>query len=271
VLSTAEFQALGKEAVLFGHITTQIKGRKDDDLLGRKGGKGFPYVVAMDAEGRITAALADRSVAGFQAMLVQAREQEAKRARKDLPATDAAALLEFDLSVGNLTAAEATAALAAIQGLDAAAKAKLEGLVFDADVAEMFKPFWAGEKNLEQMRALVAARKGLDAAQRKKLDEALFDGELKEIMAPVRSGTPEEKQAAGKAFAALWKDGKQPGDASGFFQPFYIFIMDHAEATKDLALFEKAFEVLRAKFGDNPNAKRWFEAQDARLKKLKGE
>src|SRR5688572_23206498 len=42
---------LGKECVLFCHITTRIPGHPDDDLLTKMGGAGFPTLLVLDAEG----------------------------------------------------------------------------------------------------------------------------------------------------------------------------------------------------------------------------
>lgn len=54
--------------VLFLHITTKIEGYKDDDLLKRVGGRGFPHLVAMDADGKVLGSPPGRSVADFRTM-----------------------------------------------------------------------------------------------------------------------------------------------------------------------------------------------------------
>ena len=52
-------------------------------------------------------------------------------------------------------------------------------------------------------------------------------------------------------------------------QPYYILMMKAAEDAKDAVIFEKAMNALKKKFGDNPNAKRFFEANEKKLEELK--
>ena len=91
-------RAEGKDYVLFTHITTRIPGREGDDLLGKKGGGGFPYVVGMDAEGRVLSRLSQRSVEGFQKMMDEAKASLELRKQKDLPLEKRLELLAFDLA-----------------------------------------------------------------------------------------------------------------------------------------------------------------------------
>lgn len=55
--------------VLFLHITTRIQGRKDDGLLSTVGGRGFPHLVAMDAEGKVLGQPPGRTVGDFTTMM----------------------------------------------------------------------------------------------------------------------------------------------------------------------------------------------------------
>lgn len=52
--------------VLFLHITSKPPGRGEGGLLSEKGGRGFPYLVFMDAEGTVLGQPGGRSVAAFQ-------------------------------------------------------------------------------------------------------------------------------------------------------------------------------------------------------------
>ena len=54
-LSDAEFPEFAKSVVLFCHITSKVADRKNDGLLADIGGNYFPYLVAMDAEGKVLA------------------------------------------------------------------------------------------------------------------------------------------------------------------------------------------------------------------------
>lgn len=49
------FKTFADDYVLFCHITTHIEGEKYGDLLEKKGGQGFPYLVFMDSDGNVIA------------------------------------------------------------------------------------------------------------------------------------------------------------------------------------------------------------------------
>ncbi len=222
MLSTDEFKAWAKDVVLFCHITTGIEGRKDEDLLSRKGGNGFPYMVAMDAEGRVTAILeGSRDVDGFTALIAKGKEYGAKKANKALPDSEAVDLLCFDASVGNI--------------------------------------------DLDGFKAAAAALKDLSAADRAKI----LGTEIQKVLLGTNGRDPVSRRAAGKAFAGMLEAGRAPDSESELLQPFYILMLDHAEAVKDAALFGKALEVLREKFGDNPQAAEFFQKKDEVLAALK--
>lgn len=227
MLSTKEFGDFSKEFVMFCHITTRIEGRKYDDLLSKKGGTGFPYLVALDANGDVIAQLeGGRTVEGFRAMMAEGAKFVALRGKEKKTLDDEIFLLEHDISMGN------------------------------ADLAAA--------------KARMAALKGLNEAQKKELDGALLGLEIKAAMPTSRDPAEQKAQmvAAGKSFAAMWAAGREPtADAS--IQPFFIFMLDYAESEKDAALFEKALDKLRAKFGSNPQAAGFFKKQDARLEALK--
>ena len=52
--------------MLFCHVTTRVEGDKDQDLLSKMGGRGFPTLLWLDAEGEQLASQGDRTVAGFR-------------------------------------------------------------------------------------------------------------------------------------------------------------------------------------------------------------
>jgi hypothetical protein len=222
VLSTADFKGFAKEVVPFLHVTSHVEGEKNPDLLSEKGGQGFPYVVAMDAEGRVTAVLKGRSLPDFRAMVESGKAYTARREKKDLSLDERIEMFRFDLKVGNL--------------------------------------------DLEGGRAALAAMKGLSKEQKAELEGALMGLEIRSL-AP-KSRDPEAARAAGKAYAAMWKEGREP-TTDDDCQPFFIFMLDHAEAEKDAELFEKALKKLKDRFGGNPQAAGFFEKQDKRLAKLK--
>jgi len=113
VLSSEEFKTWGKSVVLLAHVTTRIKGRKDEDLLQKKGGRGFPHLVALDAEGNVTAKLSgSRDVAGFKTMMDSGAKYTATAAKAEKSVDDKVFLFGHDIEMGNLKfeAAKARAA-----------------------------------------------------------------------------------------------------------------------------------------------------------------
>jgi hypothetical protein len=82
------------------HITTHIEGRKDEDLLQKKGGMGFPYIVFMDETGDVLVQQGARTVAGFQTTL--GKLQSLFDARAKAKAGDAAAAIDVALMEGDL-------------------------------------------------------------------------------------------------------------------------------------------------------------------------
>jgi hypothetical protein len=145
--------------VLFCHITTRLKDRKNDDLLGRKGGQGFPYIVAMDGDGRVTAVwdYKDASPDGFRALLTKGAAYTTKRAAKDLPAADAVELLLHDLTCRNVTIEEARAAAAAMKGLDADQRKKVDGAILETEIVGVLGGITTGSEAEKQAAGKVFA------------------------------------------------------------------------------------------------------------------
>ncbi|MHC4938458.1 MAG: hypothetical protein ACYTHK_05770 [Planctomycetota bacterium] len=54
-LNSPEFKKWSGDYVLFLHVTTQIPDRKNDDLFGKKGGRGFPTFMFLDPKGGVLA------------------------------------------------------------------------------------------------------------------------------------------------------------------------------------------------------------------------
>jgi hypothetical protein len=107
-----------------------------------------------------------------------------------------------------------------------------------------------------------------------KEQQAKFDGELvnasvMEIVKGIES--EDEAKAAGKKFFEMQKAGKPGPTSEQAVQPYYILGMNAAEEAKDAAVFEKNLNALKAKFGSNAQAKKFFEAKEKKLAELKGE
>ena len=226
MLSTAEFREFAKGVVPFLHVTSQVEGDKYPDLLSEKGGRGFPHVVCMDAEGGVLAVLNARTVDGFKDMMKRGAEFQALVAKKDRTPAEELSVLKAELGLGRLKPEEARARATALKGLDEAAKKELDGLLLGLDIrAEMAKI--------------------------------------------TRENAKEGRIAAGKAFAEMWKAGREPTDEDTV-QPFFILMLDYAESIPDAALFEKALGELQERFGDKPQAAGFLKKQEERLAKLKG-
>lgn len=104
-------------------------------------------------------------------------------------------------------------------------------------------------------------------AQLAKLESERVNASVLEIVKKIES--EDEAKAAGKKFYEMQKAG-QPGPTSEqAVQPYYILGMNAAEEAKDAATFEKNLKALRAKFGDNPQAKRFFDAKEKVLEEMK--
>lgn len=69
LLTTPEFTAFTEKVIPFLHVTTRIEGRAHDGLLGEKGGRGFPTLMFLDAEGEILGEPGGRDVASFDKTL----------------------------------------------------------------------------------------------------------------------------------------------------------------------------------------------------------
>lgn len=223
------FLEFAKKVVLFCHITSMVTSDPHQDLLGKKGGGGFPYLVFMDAEGNLLAQhQGDRSAAGFEQTMKTAAANQELKAKGD--AGDKAAKAEFllkQLEWGTCGLAE-----------------------FDEKIKE------AGELSKEHQARVDAARP---------------NAEFKAILQSLE-GVEDEAKAiadAGPKLADMKKGGRIPsGDQE--LSIFYSILLEYAFAQKDATLFEESLNALKEKFGANPNAKPFFEAQEQRLEELKG-
>jgi hypothetical protein len=127
-----------------------------------------------------------------------------------------------------------------------------------------------GNAKLADAKDRVAKLEGLSDEQQQEIDALLTDLEIQDAMGNPSSREDAEilAKAAAKKFADMWAAGREPTSDEAF-QPFFILMLDHAEREGDADLFERALGKLKEKFGDNPRAARFFDAQNGRLEKLK--
>lgn len=126
--------------------------------------------------------------------------------------------------------------------------------------------------SLGQVKAAEAEAKIKEAGTPTKEQQAKLEGELVNVsvMDTMKTVDDEESaKAAGKKFYDMEKAGKPAPTGDQSMQPYYILMMKAAEEAKDAVIFEKALKTLKGKFGSNPNAKRFFEANDKKLEEMK--
>ncbi len=233
-LSGDEFGDFASKVVLYLNVTSHVKTDADQDLLGAKGGSGFPYLVFLAADGKILAKHnypRPRTADGFGETLEEAEAAVALRAKA--AGGDADAVREVfgqDLEYGNLTAKEATAAVAGMKNLAAEDKARYDGLIANLE----FREIMAGiNKKAEE------------------LGDALTPDAIKGLQAD-----------AGKQFIAMWTAKRIPSGEQER-RTFYVFLGIGGEAEKDSAALEASIEEMKT-WPSNPNlAKRIAEAEAA--------
>ena len=132
--------------------------------------------------------------------------------------------------------------------------------------------FIIAQLSLGQLKPAEAEAKIKEAGGATKEQQAKLDGELVNASVVETMKTVEDEdsaKAAGKKFYEAEKAGKPGPTSDQAMQPYYILMMKAAEEAKDAVIFEKAMNVLKKKFGDNPNARRFFEANEKKLEELK--
>ncbi len=122
--------------VLFLHNTSSLKEEPYPDLLQEKGGRGFPYLVFLDAEGNVIARHeAERTVERFQA--TRSRAEAFLELRKKAAQGDRAAkidLLAARAELQPITLEAAKAEAAALGALSPEESAKLEPAFLSLEV-----------------------------------------------------------------------------------------------------------------------------------------
>ena len=137
MLSKDEFITWSKDYVLFLHVTSRLEGRPNDDLLSKKGGTGFPFLVFMDAEGNVIAKHGGgRAVEGFAKTAETANKFVELKKKAD--GGDKEAIVDLtllQLEMGSVSAEDARAAIEK-SGVELAAdrKARFEKLLLTAEI-----------------------------------------------------------------------------------------------------------------------------------------
>ncbi|MCI0651158.1 MAG: hypothetical protein L0Z55_04675 [Planctomycetes bacterium] len=230
-LSSSEFAEWSKSVVLFCHVTSRVQSDKHQDLLTRKGGNGFPYLIVMDGAGTVLARHdADRTIAAFDATLKSAEktakslaELEAKSAQGDAAAKKE--LLRTRISLGQLNFEQASAALKELT-LSDAEKADFEKTLVNLEASEILNGVVSAETH---------------AAAGKRLAQMLAAGRI-----------PSEEQLAGGYWQGILKHAEKEADIAlyerGLTELRKMFGSD-ARAKPYFDDWEKTLEAMRAKKG----------------------
>ena len=117
------------------HITTRIEGRKDEGLFREKGGRGFPTMKFMDADGNVLGEPSGRDVASFETsltslMVVTDLEKRIAAGEEGLENE----LFLAKMRLGLLDLEEAKAQLAELKDLTKEEKAEVAGFLVNLEV-----------------------------------------------------------------------------------------------------------------------------------------
>ncbi len=121
--------------VPFLHVTTKIEGHPFDGLLKEKGFGGFPSLAFMDAEGKVMAKPADRSVKSFRETLTSLSKYQDLKSRSDKGEKGLEyALFVAEWELGSLDFENAKTRAEGMGKLSKEQRATVEQIVKDADV-----------------------------------------------------------------------------------------------------------------------------------------
>lgn len=124
-----------------------------------------------------------------------------------------------------------------------------------------------GTIKAEDAKKQLADAGPLSDEQKAKLEASMVNAEIVDQVKAITS--EEQAKAASKKFYEMQKAGKPGPTSDQAMQPYYILGMNAAAEAKDVEVFEKNLKTLKAKFGDNPMAKRFFEANEKKLAEMK--
>lgn len=138
MLSSQDFEGRTAGAVLFLHVTSRVKTDPHQELLREKGGRGFPYLAVMDAEGEVIATPAVRTIASFESVIGKAARY-LQLVQRD---ADGDEDVEFDLFVsrmelGLLTYKQARSGKSKLRGLTEEQKDALAVSLLELQVTEV--------------------------------------------------------------------------------------------------------------------------------------
>lgn len=141
LLLDSKFEEWGRDYILFCHITTQLKERRHENLLGQKSGAGFPTIFFMDDAGTvITRHQGARSVDALNATAAQAKSLHALHVRSKNGDEEARLeLLVKSLEGGLVRPAEIPARAREFKNLKPESQKLLDELLFEVELDELYR------------------------------------------------------------------------------------------------------------------------------------
>ncbi|MGE3166464.1 MAG: hypothetical protein AB7O52_16310 [Planctomycetota bacterium] len=224
-----------KGFIPFLHITARIEGRKDDDLLGRKGGRGFPYCVFMDAEGKVLKEVRPTNEKAFLGGMSPFR----------LLAQAQAAAAKSNSEVARID-------LALIEAVNNPKKDAFEALGRQAETAGVNPEI---KQLFVDLVATWPVREALEESER-----------ASEAAGRDRSKQEEVGKKRSEALFALYKKGVNVTDsASELYIPFWVGVAEAAAERRDVAAGERSLGLLESYFADNQRALEYFKGLREKL------
>jgi len=222
--------------VPFLHVTTRIDGRKNDDLMSKKGGPGFPTFMFLDPKGGVLAMRAGGI--GLEQMGQLAEKAQKRRAgflevKKKAEAGDAAAMIRLDvwrLELGHI-------------GLDEFRKSYPDFSKLDEDSRRTVMEQWGNSAFREAM------------------------AKLSSIVGRDRSKIPEGAKAAAPMLLEAARAGAVPGDDRNRMN-FYWVLGTGGKELGDAEMLKLAIEGLEDDAESNANIGRLVDEWKAKLEEL---
>jgi len=260
---------------LFCHNTSQVEDEPYPKLLSEKGGRGFPYVAFLDAEGEvITPQGYDKlTVKGFHETLAKVNDFiRLEKLAQDGDKSAETPLFIAKVKLGRFNFAEASKQRKKLPSESVAQKKEIDSLLFDLHLDAIL-----GKLNRRDPDSfgtvkdeLLALKKGkVTKEQAERIEEHLIGLEVNQVLGKIDRRDPGTMDAAVESLLAMRKAGRVPksGGAAG---NFWIILMNHAFKEKNAELAEEAFNAIKKAYGKNIR-KAWVDTTQERLAKLKEE
>jgi hypothetical protein len=151
-------------------------------------------------------------------------------------------------------------------GAEFAALRKKPDKTPDEQVQVLTQDMDLGNLKLPVARERLAKLGALDEGQKRKVADAMLRLEIWSA-ASGAGDSLDRTLAAGKLFAGMWAEGREPTTEDHVW-PFFSLILDHAESVNDPKLFKKALDRLRERFKEKPDWKIFDDWQTERLKRI---